>query len=344
MAKNTGYIKKGSLLFNSRLDKSILTIITKNLAIKKSESVLIVFDSKKQEIAERFKKIASSMIEKVDLAKIPVLKINGQEPPKEISSRILKYDTAIFLTSKSLSHTKARRAATEKGIRIASMPGITETILKRSININYERLKKDSIKIAQLINKAKKARIKTCFGTDIEFSIKNRKAHGLSAGIYNKKGKWGNLPEGEIFIAPVEGTAKGHFVVDGSIAGFGKITHPLIFFVENGYVKKITDGKTPPKIEELLDSVGKKARNIAEFGIGLNRKAKVTGIVLEDEKAYGTCHIALGNNIGFGGKVDVPLHIDCVIKKPTIFLDDKIIMKKGRLVPFQSVLVPTLSV
>ena len=64
----------------------------------------------------------------------------------------------------------------------------------------------------------------------------------------------------------------------------------------------------------------------------------------EDEKAYGTCHIALGNNIGFGGKVDVPLHIDCVIKKPTIFLDDKIIMKKGRLVPFQSVLVPTLSV
>ena len=90
--------------------------------------------------------------------------------------------------------------------------------------------------------------------------------------------------------------------------------------------------------------MGKKARNIAEVGIGLNRKAKVTGIVLEDEKAYGTCHIALGNNIGFGGKVDVPLHIDCVIKKPTIFLDDKIIMKKGRLVPFQSVLVPTLSV
>ena len=109
--------------------------------------------------------------------------------------------------------------------------------------------------------------------------------------------------------------------------------HPIIVFVEKGYVKRVTDGKKPPEIEKALDSVGKKGRNIAEFGIGVNRKAKVTGIVLEDEKSYGTCHIAFGNNIGFGGKVNVPLHIDCVMTKPTIFFDSKCIMKHGKLNP-----------
>lgn len=332
MAKNTGYTKKASLLFKSKLDKAISIIITKNLAVKKNESLLIIYDSRKASLAKRFKEIASALADKADSLRIPAAKVNGQEPPKKAAKALLKYNTSIFLTSKSLSHTKARRDATKKGIRIASMPGITETILKRCIDIDYDKLGKVTKKLASLLNKAKKVRIKTALGTDIEFSIRGRKAHGLSAGIYNKKGEWGNLPEGEVFIAPIEGSANGHFVVDCSIAGFGRIIHPLIFFVENGYVKKITDGKKPVKIESTLDKAGKKARNIAEFGIGLNKKARITGIVLEDEKVYGTCHLALGNNIGFGGKVDVPLHIDCVMKKPTIYLDDKVILKKGRLV------------
>ena len=116
-----------------------------------------------------------------------------------------------------------------------------------------------------------------------------------------------------------------------SIAGFGRTKHPLIFFVEKGKVVRITDGRKPPKIEELLEKTGEKARNIAEFGIGLNRKAKVTGRVLEDEKAFGTIHIALGNNIGFGGRVNVPLHIDCVIRKPTVYFDKKVFMKGGKI-------------
>jgi leucyl aminopeptidase (aminopeptidase T) len=330
MVKNIGFIKKEDLLFN-RLDRAISTIITKNMDIKQKESLLIVYDSNKKNLAKKFESIASCIIEKVDLVKIPVAKINGEEPERKTAEKFLEYDVLIFLTSKSLSHTKARRMATDRGIRIASMPGITEDILKRSIEIDYYRLKEDSKELAYTLNKANNIRIMTKFGTDLEFSIKGRKAHGLSAGIYDKKGKWGNLPEGEVFIAPVEGTAKGIVVVDGSVAGFGKINHPLIFFVENGFLVNITDGKKPNEIEKVLNDIGKKARNIAEFGIGLNRKAKLTGIVLEDEKAYGTCHIALGNNIGFGGKVDVPLHIDCVIRSPTIYADKKIIMKKGRL-------------
>jgi leucyl aminopeptidase (aminopeptidase T) len=332
MAGNTGFIKKAGLLFNSSLEKAVSIIIKKNLAVRHDEKLLIVYDSKKSELAKKFRKVASELVDNVELLKIPESKVNGEEPPAEAARKFLGYDAIIFLTSKSLSHTKARRNASAKGARIASMPNVTRQILRRSIDIDYGELKKNAKKVGSALNKAKKVRIKTQFGSDFEFSIKGRQAHGLSAGIYAERGKWGNLPEGEVFIAPTEGTANGNFVVDGSVANFGKVSHPLIFFVENGFVKKITDGKKPQQIEKLLDSVGKNARNIAEFGIGLNKKAKVTGVVLEDEKVYGTCHIALGNNIGFGGKVDVPLHIDCVIRKPTIYLDGKIIMKKGKLI------------
>jgi len=305
------------------LSKSISTIIKKNLAIKPKESLLIVYDKNKTDLAKKFGLIASKTIKKVHAIKIPVGKINGEEPKKDIAKLFLKYNTLILLTSKSLSHTKARSNATKKGIRIASMPGITETILKRAIDINYKELKSNITKIAKLLNKANNVKIIKNKHI-LEFSIKNRIAHGLSAGIFNKKGKWGNLPEGEVFIAPVEGTANGNFLADGSIASIGR--SKTIFNVKGGYAYP-----TNKKLESIIKKINKKARNIAEFGIGLNKKAKITGIVLEDEKAYKTCHIALGNNIGFGGKTNVPFHVDCVIRNPTIYLDNKKIINKGRL-------------
>lgn len=81
----------------------------------------------------------------------------------------------------------------------------------------------------------------------------------------------------------------------------------------------------------MLDGVGPLARSIAEFGIGTNEKAKISGIVLEDEKVLGTVHIAVGNNKSMGGEIDVPIHLDGVIRKPDVYLDGELIMKKGKM-------------
>jgi leucyl aminopeptidase (aminopeptidase T) len=81
----------------------------------------------------------------------------------------------------------------------------------------------------------------------------------------------------------------------------------------------------------MLDAVGKEARNIAEFGIGTNDSAKLSGVLLEDEKVMGTIHIALGNNVSMGGNVNIPIHLDGVVKKPTVWMDDKLLMKDGKL-------------
>jgi len=81
----------------------------------------------------------------------------------------------------------------------------------------------------------------------------------------------------------------------------------------------------------MLDKVGKDARNIAEFGIGTNDSAKLSGVLLEDEKVMGTIHIAVGNNVSMGGSVNVPIHLDGVVKKPTVWMDGKLLMKDGKL-------------
>ncbi len=150
--------------------------------------------------------------------------------------------------------------------------------------------------------------------------------------MYHKKGESGNLPTGETYNAPIEGTTNGIFVVDGSMAGLGLIGDVNIKIeVKDGFAVKITGGRPAKKLNDMLDAVGKGARNIAEFGIGTNDSAKLSGILLEDEKVMGTVHLALGNNITMGGTFNVPIHLDGIIKKPTVYLDDKLLMKSGKL-------------
>ena len=296
--------------------------LRKCLGLKKGESFLVITDKKLLGLGREFLKAADKITNKTRLIEIPIPKVSGTEPSKEIAKEMINYDAEILVTAKSLSHTNARINACKKGARIITMPGITKEILERTIDIDYNKLMKTHKKLGDIIDKGKKVKIKTTKGTNLTFSIKGRKAFGRDAGLFAKKGSFGNLPTGEIFVAPVEGTAEGVYVVDASFASIGKLKNPIKLYVKNGNAIKIK-GPKAEELEKLLDSVGKKARNIAEFGIGTNEKAKITGNILEDEKVIGTCHIALGNNIGFGGKTSVQLHLDGVIKNPEIYIDGK---------------------
>ena len=115
------------------------------------------------------------------------------------------------------------------------------------------------------------------------------------------------------------------------MAGIGVVKNPIKITVEKGYATKITGGTEARKLVKMLSKFGKKGRNIAELGIGTNDKVKLSGNLLEDEKVLGTVHIALGNNKSMGGNISVPIHVDGVIKKPTVYFDGKIIMKNGKL-------------
>ena len=138
------------------------------------------------------------------------------------------------------------------------------------------------------------------------------------------------LPAGEVFIAPLENKTNGTIIVDASVGGLGKVDKNIKIIVKDGFIDNIAGGKISDAFKKLLKN--KLYRNVAELGIGTNPKAKIIGNVLEDEKASGTCHIAFGNNKHFGGKVDVPFHVDVVIRKPTIYADGFLIMEDGKII------------
>ncbi len=303
-------------------------ILKKCLGLKPGERCLILTDEKKEPIAKLIF-VEASNITGSDLLIMPVAGHNGEEPPKDIADKMMQYDVIVVLSTRSISHTRARKNAVDNGARLASMPGITMDIINRAIDVDYDQMIRRTSYIADKLTEGSSVRIVTRSGTDLTLGIRGRDGKGHSSGIFDSPGSWGNLPEGEAFIAPVEGTANGVYVVDGSQAGIDKLTSPLKIVVKDGYAVQFS-GDQADDLKAVLDSVDNKdAYNVAELGIGTNDKAKVTGIILEDEKVYGTCHIALGNNFGFGGKVDVPIHVDGVMLEPDIYVDGAIIMEKG---------------
>jgi leucyl aminopeptidase (aminopeptidase T) len=315
----------------SKLDTASQIAIRDCMGAKKDEKILVITDEIKREIGLSLYENAIRMGYFALLVEMKSGKVNGEEPSDEVADLMQKFDVVFCPTAKSLTHTDARRAASAKGVRIATFPGITKDVMIRGMNADYNKIAALSINVKNILEKGKTIRVTAPAGTDISFSIEGRTAYA-SKGLFHAKGESGNLPTGETYLAPIEGTANGVFVVDGSMAGLGLIKNLNIRIeVENGYATKITGGSIASKLRKQLDAVGKDARNIAEFGIGTNDSAKLSGVLLEDEKVLGTIHIALGNNVSMGGNVNVPIHLDGVVKKPTVWLDNKLLMKDGKL-------------
>ena len=315
----------------TKLDTASIIAIRDCMGTKKNESVLVITDENKREIGYSLFENAKRLGHQSLLVEMKAGKINGEEPLESVAELMKKFDVVFVPTTKSITHTDARRNASAKGVRVATFPGITKEIMIRGMNADYNAISKRSIKLKKILEKGKQIKVTAPAGTDITFDIAGRTAIA-SKGLFQKKGESGNLPTGETFLAPVEGTANGVFVADGSFAGLGLMKNTKVKVeVKNGFATKITGGKPAQKLNAMLDEVGRRARNIAEFGIGTNDSAKLSGVLLEDEKVMGTVHIALGNNVTMGGTFNVPIHVDGVIKKPTVWMDGKLLMKDGKL-------------
>jgi aminopeptidase len=301
-------------------EKAIRAVFESSFKLKPTESCLIVTDTIKEPIGLAFYEYAQKITSKTKIIVIEPTKEHAEEPPESTAKEMLHYDVQILVTEKSLTHTKARIAATEKGARIATMPTITEDIANRCLDIDYDALKKESNRVYELLKGASTVRVVTELGTDITFTVGSTGFFGKDGGSFDHPGAYGNLPEGEVSFAPE--TCNGVYVVDASFPDLGLLDSPLTFKVKEGTVYEIT-GKHAREVTERLDRVGPKAYRVAELGIGLNPKAKVIGNILEDEKVIGTVHIAVGNNLSYGGDNDVPLHLDGVITKPNIYIDGR---------------------
>ncbi|MCK4421193.1 aminopeptidase [candidate division WOR-3 bacterium] len=301
--------------------------VEKAMGLRSDETIVIICDKKSRKIGYVLYEAAAEIAEEPVLIEIKERSSNGEEPPELVSSALLHADVALIPTTKSMSHTAARKAACDKGARIATLPGITEDMMERTLDVDYKEMEELSKKLAYLLSEGKMVEIKTEKGTHLKFSIDGRKGHP-DTGICHSSGDFSNLPAGEAYIAPVEGSASGRLIIDGSLAGYGLLKEPLEVQIEGGLVTHLS-GDGAEFLQDVFNRYGEKARNIAELGIGTNARAIITGNVLEDEKVRGTIHIAFGDNSTFGGNVSVDSHLDGVLKKPTLILDGQVVMKEG---------------
>jgi leucyl aminopeptidase (aminopeptidase T) len=312
------------------LEKAARTAVRKCLAVNKGETVLVITDEPLKKIGHLLWDACRQVGAEAILAEIISRKTSGEEPPKTLADCMKKADVLIIPTSKSLSHTKARRDACRAGARCATLPGITPDTMRRTLNADYRKIAKLSIRLARILTRGSTARVTTPAGTDITMSIKGRKGHP-DTGLVHKGGDFSNLPAGEAYLAPVEGTARGTIVIDGCIGETGVLRKPITMTVRDGYATAISGGSQVKILRKAIRGLGKQARNIAELGIGTNYKARVVGSSLEDEKVLGTVHIAIGDNASMGGKISVASHLDAILLKPTLTIGRRIIMKDGRL-------------
>lgn len=313
---------------NKELFKSSLIALRDYLGLQQNETLLVITDEVEKEIGMTLFEAGKKLCKESILVEMKSRERNGEEPPEQIADLMKKFDVVVCPTYRSLTHTNARREAVKVGVRVATMPGITKSTMIRCLLADAKKVVELTESVKNALENGKEIHILSKNGTDLKMNIDGRKILP-STGVLRNKGESGNLPSGEVYLAPLEGTTNGVIVFDGSIAGIGILKNPVKVLVKNGYAEKFSGKSEAKKLAQMLDKVGRDARAIAEFGIGTNYKAKITGHILEDEKVMGTVHIAFGNNLSMGGVIDVPIHIDGLIKKPTVLVDDIVIMDNG---------------
>jgi leucyl aminopeptidase (aminopeptidase T) len=312
----------------SELDQAVTTVIRRCLGVLPDETVVVVADEGTRELGDALREAAAATGADAVLTVIAVREEHGQEPPGPAAAALAAADVFIAPTTKSLSHTKARKAATDAGARGATLPGVTEDMLARLMACDFPALQRRSLAVAQLLTGESSARVTCPRGTDLTLDLSGRDGIPDDGDLTGERA-FGNLPCGEGFVSPLAGEGR---MVAGSLAGVGLPRGaPPVLTIESGRLAHATE----PEGERLLaalQTAGEEGMNLAELGVGTNERATLTGNILEDEKILGTVHVAFGASAGIGGTVSVPVHLDCLILEPTLDIGGTRVLEHGRFV------------
>lgn len=303
------------------------TISNQCLNIKEEEKVLVLNDGNDQDLIDSIIEILEEEGCSFELLEYPESERSGVEPPKEVAEEMKQADVFIAPTKKSLSHTDARRNASEAGVRGATLPGINKEVWNTSLQADYNEVKSISEKVYEMLKETSKVRIKTPSGTDLTLDV-DINYYEQDTGLIHRDGEFGNLPAGEADGGAIN--AEGTLVIDHL---------PMAPNSEDAEVE-IKDNKAVAvesersnKLEEAFSDI-EGARNVAEFGFGTNPEAVLIGNVLQDEKVLGTVHIAFGDNSSYmpegdERRVNCDIHWDTVCENPTVWFDDEKVLDDG---------------
>ena len=309
------------------LERAVETVVGQCLGVQAGEDVVIVVDRSTESLGAALRQAAARQGADPVLAVMEPREVDGQEPPAAVAAALAVAQVFIAPTRRSLSHTRARKAATEAGARGATLPGVTEDMLARLMACDFAAMAARSRAVAELLDAADEAHVSCPLGSDMTFDLRGRR--GISDdGDLTAAGAFGNLPCGEGFISPLAGEGTLH---TRSLASLGLAGAPVELQVSDGRLAQAM-GERGERWAALLDAAGEQGRNLAELGVGTNERATLTGNILEDEKMLGTVHVAFGASAGIGGTVSVPVHLDCLVEDATLDVGSTRVLDAGRFV------------
>jgi len=308
--------------------------------LKKEDSVLIITDDYTKDVGDAFHEAAIDYGCTAQSYFLPEKDRPLLEIPAEMRE-LVKGKTIVINAFKGFADETPFRGkwikevVATKSIRVGHGPSITKSMMiEGPMNIDYKKMVHTADKMIKNFENAKIVHVTAPGGTDVVLDIEDR-AFSTDVQI-NKEPFFANLPCGEIWCGPIESKGEGVIVCDGSIGDIGKVKKPLKITLKKGMIIKIeSEDQKLVKEVERLSSLDEDARIIGELGIGLNPGAKLSGILLEDEKALKTAHIAFGNNENMDrGKNKSITHRDFLFYNPTIKItykdgSTKILIKKG---------------
>ncbi len=319
---------------SKKLLRGARIVINTCLKVQPKEKVLILTDTGRDPRVA--KALFEAALEAGSDAAIAIMRRRcraGDEPPSHIIDAMKASDAVACPTSTTMYHTNARLEACKSGARIIAMTGVTpRTLMSGPITANFVGQKPMAEKLANLMTQAKRIKLTTPSGTCLTADIEGRVANA-ETGLCHERGRCVGVPDIEANIAPIEESTEGRLVVDGSISVIpGLVRKKVELTIEAGRATRIADGREALKLRRILrEANDANAYVVAELGVGLNPRAKVRGVIIEDEASLGTAHIALGDNHRMGGRNVSSTHIDMVVLKPTIELDSKVVFKVNKL-------------
>lgn len=293
-------------------------VVRFHLGIKPDEQVLVITDEWRRDIGAALYSAARLLGAEAVYIELIERQMDGDEPPSSVAAAMQAADVVIAPTTKSLTYTRATRQAINKGVRIASMPGVTEDMVTRALRADPSRLEDLGNAYEQAFTEASLLRLTTGRGTDLTFEIAGQKA-ASDSGDLRAPGAWGDLPAGEAFVVPHSAATSGPLFVDGSLSPDGFLDSPVRLDLVNGVVRDVT-GDAPLFAKNISADPG--LLTVGRVGLGVNERAMITGNPLEDRKVLSTGYIRFGD--GF-------IHHDAVLKMVTIELDGQAVVRNGRL-------------
>jgi leucyl aminopeptidase (aminopeptidase T) len=312
---------------------AISYILTECGGISISDRVLILCDSTTKDISNAFTKISKNKANFVQCIEIPKLISHGQEPPTDVVDEMCQATLIISLCRYSLAHSQARIDSATAGARFLSLPLYNWDLLDNPcVQVNYKAQASIVHYFANAFTEGNIVHVTSFAGTDLTIGI-NQRIGNYCPGFVENAGDLGSPPDIEANISPLETSAQGKIVVDGSITcpELGLLTTPVILSVSQGKVVSVSSERMDyvKIIESMLGELDSPRRVVAECGVGLNPLALLTGSMLTDEGTLGCVHFGLGANNTVGGNNKVDFHLDFVVRSPNLSIDGSFMIKQG---------------